>query len=222
MPTGTSYDDANVAGRYALGAAANAEVDPSRRFIRDALTVVPRASNVLDVGCGTGLDLERYKAMGLSNLHGIDPTEEFLEKARALLGDQADVREGCFEVIPYEDGAFDVVVSRHALHYCKDVRASLREAARVLTPGGLLMVVVSHPLVDALETADGDGNITITLFGGTTPITFPKHTLPEYFCATFLFNFELVLVKEYLGTEQDRHTNGLPNALCFIARKKGG
>ena len=99
---------------------------------------------VLDVGCGTGefeqLVRERYPQ---ARLVGIDVTPQMLEVAR---GKFRDVPEITFlrmeaEALPFAPGSFDVVVSCNMLHHVRAVDVVLREWARVLRPGGRLIIV---------------------------------------------------------------------------------
>ena len=95
---------------------------------------------VLDLGCGTGSLLE---ALGLwvSELHGLDASEEMLALARGRLG-EGDFRAGRIQdALPYERGSFGWIICSHdTLNYLAepdDLRAHFREVARVLEKGGL-------------------------------------------------------------------------------------
>ena len=96
---------------------------------------------VLDVGCGTGVLLERLGSAhpGLA-LHGVDPTEAMLDRARERCAERVDLKRGEAEALPFGDGEFDVVLSVSALHYFSDPRRAISEMARVLRPGGTLVV----------------------------------------------------------------------------------
>ena len=220
MAADEQYDAGTTAEDYVAGSAAHADEDAARLFLRRQLESPPRSGNVLDIGCGNGLDLMAYSSIGLKKLFGIDPSQKFIADARRTLGNLAEVQEGTFEKIPYADDSFDAVVSRFALHYSNDIPRSYTEVARVLKQGGVFALVVSHPCADALETPDADDNISITLFGGSVRISFPQHRLGEYFSDEFLRTFDVKAVYEYCGHEQDRGANGLPNALCFAAIKR--
>ncbi len=214
------YDSGDTAKKYAEASIENLEKDAGRRFVYEQISVLSRTSRLLDVGCGSGIDLSAYSKMGFTHLAGIDPSRKFVDEAKETLKDSAELKEGTFECIPYEDGSFDVVTSRFALHYSKDIEKSLKEVARVLKSGGRFIAIVSNPVADAEEQKDTDGNITITLFNGKIIITFPQHSLGEYFGDEFLNNFILDTKYEYCGDEQDRTVNGLSNALAISATKK--
>jgi ubiquinone/menaquinone biosynthesis C-methylase UbiE len=118
---------------------------------------------LLDVACGPGLVLEAL-APGFDDIRGIDITRAMVERARRRLAAagvaHARVDEGSAYALPFPDGAVDVVVSRLALHHLEEPDAALREMARVLRPGGRLVVVdlvasedpAAAALHDALET----------------------------------------------------------------------
>lgn len=214
------YDAGRTAQKYIEASIENFERDAGRRFMYEQISTLPRTSRILDVGCGSGIDLSVYAKMGFTNLSGIDPSSKFIEEAKKALGESVDFKEGAFECIPHRDGSFDVVTSRFALHYSRDIEKSLKEVGRVLKSGGKFVAVISNPTADAEEQRDANGNITITLFKGSVTITFPQHSLDEYFGEGFLNNFILDTKYEYCGDEQDRAVNGLPNALALSATKK--
>jgi len=70
---------------------------------------------------------------------GIDPTPALLARATALDPD-GDYREGRAEMLDFEDGAFDLVVSYLTLIDIPDIRAAIAEMVRVLRPGGRLLI----------------------------------------------------------------------------------
>jgi ubiquinone/menaquinone biosynthesis C-methylase UbiE len=100
--------------------------------------------DILDVGCGQGIDLVRYVAGG-ANAVGIDLTERHVELARAHLasmGFEPTALEGDAEALPFEDESFDRVSSNGVLHHTSDMPAALGEIRRVLRPGGRATVIV--------------------------------------------------------------------------------
>jgi len=99
---------------------------------------------LLDVGCGTGYHLSRYRERGFE-VAGVDGSEGMLVHARQANPDieflQSDV-----DKIPYPDGSFDLVLSIEVLRYLPDISRCIREMARVLKPGGLCLVTAAPPL----------------------------------------------------------------------------
>lgn len=98
---------------------------------------VGAGTRVLDVGCGSGLTLVLAAQRGAVPA-GIDISPGLLGVARERLPD-ADLREGDMEVLPFPDGAFDAVLGISAFQFAGDPLRALREAARVLSPGGYLV-----------------------------------------------------------------------------------
>lgn len=99
---------------------------------------------VLDVGCGQGIDVYRYALAG-AKATGIDLTPRHVELAEAHLaamGLEAEIVQGDAEALPFEDGSFDRVSSNGVLHHTPDLPAALREIGRVLRPGGEARIIV--------------------------------------------------------------------------------
>ena len=101
-----------------------------------------RGSSVLDVGCGTGDMLRRMDRLGAARLVGIDESEGMLRAARELSREHPGISylPASAEAVPGEDERFDIVISCVAFHHFPDPRASLREIARVMKPGGRLFL----------------------------------------------------------------------------------
>jgi SAM-dependent methyltransferase len=95
---------------------------------------VGQGTRVLDVGCGSGLTLVLAAQRG-GTPSGLDISPGLLGLARERLPD-ADLREGDMESLPFGDAAFDAVAGVNAFQFAGDPRRALREAARVVRPGG--------------------------------------------------------------------------------------
>ncbi|HKA45107.1 MAG TPA: methyltransferase domain-containing protein [Burkholderiales bacterium] len=123
--------------------------------IRDAARVT-RDSRVLDVACGPGIVVEAL-APGAGEVVACDITPEMLEQTRrrCRAAGLANVRciPGCAEDLPFEDSAFDAVVTRSALHHFPDPARALREMSRVLRPGGRVVIVDVMASEDAEQAA---------------------------------------------------------------------
>jgi SAM-dependent methyltransferase len=111
------------------------------RFL--AWLALPSGLRWLDVGCGTGaLCAAVADQCAPALLAGVDPSEGFLKTARRNLAGKADLRGGGAAAIPFEEHAFDAVVSGLVLNFLPDGRAALGEMARVARPGGMLAAYV--------------------------------------------------------------------------------
>jgi SAM-dependent methyltransferase len=101
----------------------------------------------LELGCGEGRVSRDLHARGYRTV-GIDVSETLVALAReADPGGEYVVADAA--ALPFEDGAFDLVVAYNSLMVVDDLAATVAEAARVLEPGGRLCASTAHPLSDA-------------------------------------------------------------------------
>jgi ubiquinone/menaquinone biosynthesis C-methylase UbiE len=120
------------------------------RPIASALLDLVRASSarqVLEVGCGTGrwlADLLAYQAIEPGCLFGLDRSAGMLGQA---LGWQTGLQlvQGLAEMLPFPDGCFDLVYCVNALHHFNQPKQFIRQASRLLRPGGQLAVIGMDP-----------------------------------------------------------------------------
>lgn len=101
---------------------------------------------VLDIGCGAGVDtlLAATMAGPTGEAVGVDLTAEMLQRAETNLA-LTDLKNVTFkkasgEKLPFENNHFDVVISNGVINLIPDKAATLKEALRVLKPGGRLMI----------------------------------------------------------------------------------
>ena len=109
-----------------------------------ALGMLLPAWTVADLGCGDGyltLEAARFAARVIA----VDRSTNVLDRARALAVRRGvrnvDWRRGELESVPIDDGSVDLVVLSQALHHAADPAKALAEAARVLVPGGRLVLL---------------------------------------------------------------------------------
>jgi len=99
--------------------------------------------NLLDLGTGTGRMLE-FLCPRAERGTGIDQSREMLSVARANLDragcENCRVRQGNLYQLPFPAAAFDAITIHQVLHYLDEPAAAIAEAARVLAPGGRLLV----------------------------------------------------------------------------------
>jgi ubiquinone/menaquinone biosynthesis C-methylase UbiE/DNA-binding transcriptional ArsR family regulator len=131
---------------------------PAEAVERALLDLLPRGGlgRLLDIGTGTGRLLELLAPRVASGL-GVDASRAMLALARARLARaglaHCTVRLADMYRLPLPDGGFDLVVMQMVLHHAEAPAAALVEAARVLRPGGRLVVIdlAPHDNADCLQ-----------------------------------------------------------------------
>jgi ubiquinone/menaquinone biosynthesis C-methylase UbiE len=102
--------------------------------------IVPQASgDVLELGCGGGINMEFYDPARITSFAGLDPSPGLLEASHAAAkakGMTADIRSGVGEAMPYADASFDTVLVTFTLCSVTNQAQTLSEMRRVLRPGG--------------------------------------------------------------------------------------
>lgn len=117
-----------------------------REVESEMLRLLPPESvtELLDIGTGTGRILELFGGRGVAGV-GIDNSREMLAVARANLAragiSGAYVRYGDMYHLPWAQPAFDAITIHQVLHFADDPPAAIAEAARVLKPGGRIVIV---------------------------------------------------------------------------------
>lgn len=102
----------------------------------------PAGAPVLDVGCGGGhLLVQLARRRPELGLVGLDLSASQVARARRRTGGAADLVQGSALALPFRNGAFGAVLSIVSLKHWPDPRLGLAECARVLRPGGRLLVV---------------------------------------------------------------------------------
>jgi ArsR family transcriptional regulator len=101
---------------------------------------------VVDLGCGAGnvtkLLRERWPS---ARIIGVDGSAAMLAAAQDAVPANVDLRQGALEALPIGDGEVDLALLVLVLHHAPDPARVLAEAARVLKPGGRLVVVDMRP-----------------------------------------------------------------------------
>jgi len=104
---------------------------------------VPSAGELLDVGGGTGVLATRLSAALNAHVTVLDPTAEMLR----YMPDDSPVRavQGSAEAMPFPENSFDGLIVTDAFHHFRDQPGAVREFARVVRPGGIVVVVELDP-----------------------------------------------------------------------------
>jgi len=104
-------------------------------YVMDAL---PESGELLDIGCGTGLFVDRYVRNGRTAT-GLDISRKMIERARHRCAGSGFTM-GTADKLPFRDNSFDAVSSLLVFTYLKNPENMLAEAYRILRPGGKIAV----------------------------------------------------------------------------------
>lgn len=153
----------------------NPAIEGEEPIMWELLAGIP-PGNALDAACGTGRHAARLAELGHTVI-GVDATEAMLDIARAKLPG-ADLRRGRLEALPVDDASVDVITCALALEHVPDLTPVFREFARVMRPGGQLVISDMHPVWKMLGGVAGfptdDGSPGVPFVAGFT------HQLGDY------------------------------------------
>jgi ubiquinone/menaquinone biosynthesis C-methylase UbiE len=158
---------------------------------------------LVDIGTGTGRMIELF-ASAADRALGIDRSPEMLRLARAKLAEAGlgavELRQGDMYSLPLKAESADTVIIHQVLHYAQNPAAAVAEAARLLSPGGRLLIVDFAPhereelrgehahvrlgfadeaMVRLMEEAGLDGRVVEHLEGGELTVTIWLGERPE-------------------------------------------
>lgn len=102
-----------------------------------------RGKDVLEAACGTGQGLG-YLATLAKSLQAGDYSEEILKIARRHYGDRINLRQFDAQNMPFPDHSLDVVILFEAIYYLPDAGKFAAECARILRPGGKVLVATAN------------------------------------------------------------------------------
>lgn len=99
-------------------------------------------ARLLDVGCGSGYAMEKFKELGMTNLTGLTLSHDDAETARNR---GFDVVEEDMSFTSFEDASFDIIWARHSLEHSPFPLLTLIEFNRLLAPGGKIYIEMPSP-----------------------------------------------------------------------------
>ncbi|QOY89556.1 class I SAM-dependent methyltransferase [Paludibaculum fermentans] len=151
-----------------------------------------QGSSVFEFGCGTGRNLAALLDLGAARVTGCDLSSGMLEQARQ--------RHSCFELLqhdmthplPLEAGTFDLALFCLSLEHMESLDAPLREARRILKPGGRIAILEIHPFLSlsgvAAHFQDGEEEIRMPAF---------PHQFADYLQAIVALGLHLEACREW-------------------------
>lgn len=194
--------------------AASAEFAETLALVR---THQPRGHDLLDVPAGNGIGTVAFAKAGF-NVTAVEPDSSesvgrgAIAKCLAAENLTARIVTAYGESLPFEPRSFDIVYVRQGLHHARDLKAMLREYARVLRPGGLLLCCREHVVDDYNRSLQAflDNQVDHQLYGGEHAFT-----LTDYVSA--FEDARLKIVRKY--GPYDSSINLHPNTLESLAEK---
>jgi len=157
--------------------------------------------SILDIGCGSGRDMLKYREAGASYIAGMDISVDMLKETKdkgiadeLILGDVSQANQFSRE--------FDIVVSKWALQCVEDYGAVISNIAKLLKPNGAIVLLVTHPLRQFLKKKRGSRDysekvvVESSLFGGQMFVNEPTHTFSDLLSPEFFKYFNLESFEE--------------------------
>src|SRR5438105_9959574 len=101
-----------------------------------------RAKRILDIGCGLGMYVSQFRQFS-DDVYGVDIDPHKIRRASEWL---SNLRVAPAEELPFESESFDVILLNEVIEHVDDDRQTIREAYRVLAPGGHIVVYAPNRL----------------------------------------------------------------------------
>lgn len=161
---------------------------------RIAKPLLPTAvgGKIMDVGCGTGRWLQHLESLAPASLIGMDYSPAMLKRARAKVSADTKLQHAECSSLPGDNNSFSFVIASFVLSYIKDLPDFARQCARILQPGGRMLISDMHPTT-ALEKG---WTRSFRLNGETTDLAVYSRPLTEIAAAFQENGFEERLVIE--------------------------
>ncbi|MFE5741852.1 class I SAM-dependent methyltransferase [Streptomyces celluloflavus] len=126
----------------------NSYIEVEEPVVHELLDKGP-VGTALDAACGTGRQTAALTARGYRTI-GVDQSPEMLDRARHNAPD-AEYRRGFLERLPLADDSVDLALCTLAMTHLPDLTAGVAELARVVRPGGRVIISDLHPFVISLQ-----------------------------------------------------------------------
>lgn len=187
------------------------DADGPTKFIEKSIQGI--TGKILDIGCGSGEIMLRLKNRKYA-VYGIDTSNYMTSLVPDSLRDKVTIAS--MEKSGFPDNIFDAVISRFAIHYLQDFSKLYPELHRILSPNGLIVLAVEHPLCDFVLNKRYERGIEtkIDLFG--IELKFPSHTIKDYFSKDL---FKYFTIEDYDEGDERDFGSPVPEYIAFKARK---
>jgi ubiquinone/menaquinone biosynthesis C-methylase UbiE len=195
---------------------------PGALRMRELLPSLKNIS-ILDVGCGSGIDIEFFLSQKPKKVAGIDISKELTTIARKRNPD-IEIKTGSFRKLPWDTETLDIVYSKYTLQIDTHISKSLTEVYRVLKKDGLFFLQVTHPVrtLGLLASHNYFNTKEIIMYpkeGGGSFIE-PHHTVSEWINAIIATGFTLQHSEEILNRKAKEYVGTItPSAIIFVLKK---
>ncbi|MFO0743913.1 MAG: class I SAM-dependent methyltransferase [Candidatus Paceibacterota bacterium] len=197
---------------------------PAANTMRKILlnTVSLDNKRVLDVGCGSGIDLDYFHKNG-AIIHGLDISSELINITKNRFT-KADILEGNFNYLPWKNNYFDIVWSKYALQHDKNISVSLNEIYRVLKKKSKAFIQFTHPMrsVNYVNSKNyfQKGELINYPTVDKKIINEYHHTMTEWIQTILETGFKIVYFEEILNRPIKEYSSPIsPSALILILEK---
>jgi len=182
--------------------------------------------NLLDLGCGNGTDAKIYSVLG-AKVTGLDASKDMISLAKKEVPDTT-FTEGTMEELPFEQ-EFDIITLKYAIQTSKNINKVYQQINKALKPGGIFIMLVTHPLRQFLEKQGKQKDyfkkeiVKSTIFENKIELHEPSHTFNEYLSPFFLKNFDIqyYFEREEFPAAKRIDGNNYPCYLILKAVKRG-
>lgn len=200
----------------------NDKEDESRKNLYSHIDSI-KGKTLLDIGFGQGKDINYYFNQGAIT-YGIDVSPKMIEIAKMNVSNQINLSVQSCENTNFPDSFFDIIISRYAIQYTKNLNSAFKEISRILKKDGLAVILVTHPLLCFMNTKDknyfSNEIVNLSIYDGKITIKEQMHTFSDYFNNGLLNNFEIISFYENKGLENQSKSNSVIVPDYFILKLK--
>lgn len=186
-----------------------------------------KGKKLLDLACGDGRDMQYYAKLG-AQVTGLDTSFDFIAMAKKnnpIFADRIFVAD--FENTKLPKNSFDIIASKYAVQTSKNLTKVFKEAHRILKPGGMFLILVTHPLRQFMERKTKKRNyfkqkvVNSVLFYGSITVKEPTHMFTEYISSDILEDFSLEHFSEgYDPASTEKVDNSIYPGFMILKYKK--
>ena len=126
---------------------------------------IPRDLKILDICCGDGTGLQKFKELGFTNVTGIEISDEKINHAKKI-GYEVIKKDICCEEFNF-DTQFDIIYSSHTIEHVLNPEYTLKNIQKILKDEGMFFLVLPYPDVEA---SNPENDIRFKVHCGVVPL----------------------------------------------------